>query len=92
VGQLDEAGPIWRGGTGQTWTPIRGTSVQSAGGRDTGDTVVIDSPLTTGQTTYVGKVMDRLSGPDAAAHRVTSWARLVLLGCVVLGRACGRHR
>ncbi|NGM14066.1 hypothetical protein [Verrucosispora sioxanthis] len=53
VAQLDAVGPIWQGGTGQTWTPIRGTSVQSAGGRDTGDSVVIDSPSTADQTTYV---------------------------------------
>lgn len=53
VAQLDVAGPIWQGGDGQTWSPIRRTSVQSAGGLDAGDTVVIDSPLTTGRTTYV---------------------------------------
>ncbi|MDG4829337.1 hypothetical protein O7627_08460 [Solwaraspora sp. WMMD1047] len=53
VAQLDAAGPIWQGGTDQTWTPIRGTSVQSAGGRDTGDTVVVDDPLSVAQITYV---------------------------------------
>nr|MDT0660939.1 hypothetical protein [Micromonospora sp. DSM 115978] len=53
LAQLDAAGPVWRGGTDPTWTPIRGTSVQSAGGWDTGASVVIDNPLSVAQTTYV---------------------------------------